>query len=340
MSNSAWGNRETSFFYSLTPDKILDAVETGGYRCTGRSMALNSMENRVYDVEIEPTTETPSKNKFDHYRIVKFYRPGRWTREQIQEEHDFLQDLCENDIPVVAPERFQDGSTIGVLKEADIYYSIFPKIGGRSPDEMDDEQLEIVGRLLGRLHNVGKTREAKHRIPINEVTYGENNLRFLIDSKLVPLDLAKRYEAAVNFVLKLSEPMLKKAEKQRLHGDCHLGNLLWGQQGAFWVDFDDMVVGPCIQDIWLVTPGRDEEGIRQREVLIAAYDTMKVFDRSTLDLLEPLRALRFIHFAAWISRRWKDPAFPRAFPNFNTWDYWNEQVADLEDQVRLIDSLR
>jgi Ser/Thr protein kinase RdoA (MazF antagonist) len=335
MTHTAWGNRETSYFYSLTPDKVLSAVETAGYRCTGRTMAMNSMENRVYDVEIDLDGEKAA-SKSDHFRIVKFYRPGRWTREQIQEEHDFLRDLRDNDIPVVAPEVLENGKTIGIVPEVEIFYSVFPKVGGRSPDEMDGQQLEIVGRLLARLHGVGRIREAKSRIPIDEVTYGVNNLKYLLDAQTIPLDLKSRYQKAAEEVVKLADPLLKRFPKQRLHGDCHLGNLLWGPQGPFWVDFDDMVVGPCIQDIWLVVPGRDAYGIEQREILLDAYSSMNTFDRASLALIEPLRALRFIHFSAWISRRWKDPAFPRAFPNFNSWDYWNEQTLDLEEQVRLI----
>lgn len=335
MSTTPWGN-ETQFFYELTPDRILSAVESAGFACTGRCLALNSMENRVFEIELDIEDPHQLKSRYDQFKIIKFYRPGRWTLDQIQDEHNFLMDLNENDVPVVPPIQLDNGRTIGKLKDAEIYYSIFPKVGGRSPEEMTDEQLQITARLLARLHNVGATKTAKHRIEINQVTYGINNLKFLLDQKIIPIDFQNRYKKAVEEICLLSEPLFNKFEKIRLHGDCHMGNLLWSNQGPFWVDFDDMVTGPAIQDIWLVVPGRDEFSLNQREVFLQAYEMMRSFDRESLSLLEPLRTLRFVHFTAWISKRWKDPSFPKAFPQFNTWEYWNTQVTDLEEQLRFI----
>jgi Ser/Thr protein kinase RdoA (MazF antagonist) len=335
MSTSVWGDKETQFFYQLTPERILDAVESStGLRCTGRAMALNSMENRVYEIEIE-LDEKPG-NPSDRFLIAKFYRPGRWSEVQILEEHAYLDDLVENEIPAVAPRRFLDGRTLHKLPDVDIWYAVFPKIGGRSPDELDDEQLARVGRLLARLHNVGASKPSKHRIQLTPTTYGIANLKYLLDSDAVPLEIRGDYKTTVESICELSEPLFTKAECQRIHGDCHLGNLLSGREGLFWVDFDDMVRGPKVQDIWLLLPGRDEYAQRQLRILLAAYEEMGTFNRETLKLIEPLRALRFVHFSAWIARRWQDPAFPRAFPHFGSTRYWQEQLVDLREQKAYI----
>ncbi|MEZ4743040.1 MAG: serine/threonine protein kinase [Bdellovibrionota bacterium] len=339
MKHSPWGSKETAHFYELTPDKILTAVESLGYRCTGRCLALNSMENRVFDVEIEVDNKKEPPSKYDHSKIIKFYRPGRWSSEQILDEHEFLANLHENEIPVVLPEKFPNGSTLNKLDNIDIYFTVFPKIGGRSPDELSTEQLQVVGRLLARLHNVGESQISNHRIKLDEVSYGEANLKYLIDAKTIPIDIQTNYQKVVENILQKASPLFESAESQRIHGDCHLGNLLWGQDGAFWVDFDDMVNGPCVQDIWLICPGRDNYGIKQRNILLDSYKMMRDFDDRTLALIEPLRALRFIHFSAWISKRWKDPSFPKAFPNFNSWEYWTEQLRDLQEQLRLIEKI-
>jgi Ser/Thr protein kinase RdoA (MazF antagonist) len=332
---SVWGDKTTSFFYELTPGRILDAVEAStGLRCTGRAMALNSMENRVYEIELE-LDEKP-KNPSDRFVIAKFYRPGRWTREQIQEEHDFLSELQEDEIPVVAPKRLTDGATLHVMKEAPIWYAVFPKIGGRSPDELSDEQAAQVGRLLARLHNVGATKKAEHRLTLSPETYGLQNLKHLVDQNILPPDVKAAYVATVETICRITAPWFADTTAIRIHGDCHFGNLLSGRDSLFFVDFDDMVSGPPVQDIWLLTPGRDDYATRLREILLDAYETMRPFDRRTLRLVEPLRALRFVHFSAWIGRRWQDPAFPRAFPHFGTAKYWQDQLVDLKEQLALI----
>jgi len=335
-NSSAWGQKDTQYFFELTPDRILDAVESVGIRCTGRSLALNSMENRVYEVEVEVEDRSRLKSPSEAFRIVKFYRPGRWSAAQIQEEHQFLVDLQENEIPVVAPLPFADGSTLKKIPDANIWYTVFPKIGGRSPEELDREQLERVGRLLARLHNVGAVRTATHRVAINPDTYGRSNLQYLLEHRMIPAEIEGAYADVVKQICDFSEPWFVEAESQRIHGDCHFGNLLWGPSGPFWVDFDDMVRGPCVQDVWLIMPGRDEYAREQLGIMLDAYDQMRPFDRRTLRLIEPLRALRFVHFSAWIARRWADPAFPRVFSHFGTQRYWQEQLQDLQEQLRLI----
>lgn len=331
-SLSAWGSLETKFFYELTPDKILDAVEGFGFRCTGRCVALNSMENRVYEVEIE----SDSKLRTDHQKIIKFYRPGRWSKEQIQEEHDFLADLTEVEIPVVAPSKNPTGQTICELEDLKIYYTLFPKVGGRNPQELSNEQLPIVGRLLARMHNVGAVKKAQHRINLTPDSYGRESLNFLNSSKLIPTHIENRYSYLVEKICEKSDPLFEKFATQRVHGDCHFGNLLWADTSPFWVDFDDSVVAAPVQDLWLLFPGRDEYSTEQMRNLIIAYDEMRAFDWESLDLIEPLRALRMIHFCAWIAKRWEDPAFKRAFVEFGTDKYWVEQISLLEEQLSLI----
>lgn len=337
MSNKfAWGSEETKYFFELTPEKILDSVERSGLRCTGRCLTLNSMENRVYEVEIEWESDTPPKTPAEKFRIVKFYRPGRWTETQILEEHSFLKDLVDAEIPAVAPLTFSDGRTLHKMPDLDIWYSVFPKVGGRNPDELTLDQAEQVGRLLGRMHVVGKTKPAPHRVKLDPETYGKQNLEFLISSKMIPQDYLARYQGLVEEVCHLSQPLFKAAEPQRIHGDCHLGNLLWSSQGAFFVDFDDMVTGPCIQDFWLLIPGRLEENRELFNKLITGYEQFTEFNDAEVRLVEPLRALRFIHFSAWIAKRWEDPFFKRVFTQFGTAQYWQGQISDLNDQLEII----
>lgn len=341
MSQSVWGDSETQFFYDLTPGRILDAVEAStGLRCTGRALALNSMENRVYEIELD-LDERP-KNPAERFLIAKFYRPGRWTKEQILDEHRYLAELAELEIPVVAPRTFLDGETLHQLPEGGLFYAIFPKIGGRSPDELSEGEMAQVGRLLGRLHNVGAARPAAHRLALSPETYGTQNLQHLLAAGIIPRDVEKSYTQVVQDIVTLTSPWFDIAAKHRIHGDCHRGNLLMGrahtdsENTLFFVDFDDMVTGPAAQDIWLLIPGRDEASVRLLYAMLEGYETMRPFDWSTLRLIEALRALRFIHFSAWIARRWQDPAFPRAFPEFNSPRYWQEQLADLQEQWELL----
>jgi Ser/Thr protein kinase RdoA (MazF antagonist) len=329
---------ETKFFYELTPEKILEAVETTGLRCTGRCLTLNSMENRVYEVEIELENPTEVKSPSEHFRVVKFYRPGRWTKEQILDEHQFLLDLKAQDIPVVAPLVFPHGSTLNLLPDMQIYFAAFPKMGGRITDELDDEQLLRMGRLLARLHNIGATKKAEHRLSMTPQTYGRDNLKFLLDINVIPSTIKDKFTDCINRICDLSESVFKGQNLQRIHGDCHLGNILWGSSGPFLVDFDDMVMGPTIQDLWLIIPGRDDYAKQKLTSLIEGYEMMRGFDWSSLKLIEPLRALRMIHFTSWIAKRWEDPAFKRNFSNFGEERYWQTLLYDLLEQCEVIQS--
>lgn len=310
---------------------MLDAVEAAlpstrdGVRATGRCLTLNSLENRVYEIELDDGSSV----------VTKFYRPGRWTRDAILDEHRFLAELVEAEVPAVAPVELTHGGTLAQSDDG-ILFAVFPKVRGRGLPELDDQQLEMVGRLLARLHLVGARGPAEHRLRLSVDTYAREPLHILETTRSLDPQLETRYRAVVAALIDRIAPLLDGVPAFRIHGDCHLGNVLWQSTGPFFLDFDDMVVGPAVQDVWLIVRGRDDEARRQREVLIGGYEQMRAFDRTTLRLVEPLRALRMIHYAGWIARRWEDPIFPRTFDDFGTYRYWQDQVADLEEQLRLV----
>jgi Ser/Thr protein kinase RdoA (MazF antagonist) len=312
-------------FFSLLPDALLGAVESalgGGARATGRCFPLNSMENRVYDLELED----------DRRVVAKFYRPGRWSRAAILQEHQLLAELVEAEVPVVAPLPLTSGSTLAALPSG-IWFAVFPRMVGRSLAELDDEQLMQIGRLLARLHNVAAAHEAPERPILTPRTYGEPALHALLASGYVEDQLRDRYARLAHELLAAAEPLWSGVAMHRLHGDCHLGNLLWRREGLLFVDFDDLMTGPSVQDIWMVVRGRDEEARRQREVLLSGYEQLRAFDRRTLRLIEPLRGLRLIHYAAWVARRYADPIFPRTFPEFTTYQHWASELQALQEAL-------
>lgn len=323
-------------FFALTPERVLDAVENMGFRCSGRCTALNSMENRVYEVEVEIANGSQITSPSDRFRVVKFYRPGRWTREQILEEHDFILALESQELPVIAPLRNENGETVLEISELGVFGALFPKRGGRIEPELQDTQLERLGRLLARMHSIGAASAAQHRLSLTPSTYGRDNKEFLLREKLIPTDYAHAYEQLVDAICAELDQIWNLRLHQRIHGDCHRGNILWQGDNPLLLDFDDMVMGPPVQDIWLILPGRDSEAMRQRDVLLDAYEQMRHFDYSSWRIVEGLRALRFIHFSAWIGRRWQDPSFQRAFPQFGSLPYWREQLADLNEQLELL----
>ena len=324
MTNRPAGDAPTDLFLSLTPHKVIEAVEAAGVLCNPVCYPLNSFENRVYEVECE-----------DRSRLVaKFYRPGRWSRAQILEEHRFLADLEEAEVPVCPTRPFPDGETLKPIDH--IAYCLFRRTGGRAPDELDDALAERLGRLVARIHNVGAAGRAEHRLPLSGDTMVRQNLTWLTEKKSIPARFARRYVTAANRIADAADARLRGVETLRIHGDLHLGNLLL-RDGVFHVlDFDDMMVGPAVQDLWLLLPGRDAETRRLRGILVAAYEELRRFDRGTLRLIEPLRGMRMIHYAAWIARRWHDPAFPAAFPWFGGVRYWQDRILELREQVALM----
>lgn len=311
----------TDLFLSLTPEAVLEAVEAGGVRCKPVCFPLNSFENRVYMMETE-----------DDVRIVsKFYRPGRWTEEQILEEHQFLSDLADNEVPVCPTRRFPDGET---LKEKNgIMYCLFDARGGRAPDELGDENVERMGMLVARMHNVGAGRQTVHRLRITSETYIWNNIAWLEEHGTLPPKVATRYVDSAAYIASVFDELADGVPVHRIHGDCHLGNLLLRDDVFHILDFDDMLVGPAVQDLWLSLPGRDDYTRHQRECFLEGYERFREFDRSTLRLIEPLRGLRMIHYATWLARRWHDPIFPRTWPHYGTEEYWEDETSALEDLV-------
>ena len=308
-------------FQNLGPEAALEAVEAAGLRPSGHCAVLRCLENRVYDVRLEDASHV----------VVKFYRPGRWSRAALEDEHRFLFDLREAEIPVCTPLALAGGDSLGEI--AGIHYAVWPRTGGREPDELDGERLGILGRLLARIHQVGAARAARDRPLLDAETALLDPLDELDERDFLPDACADRYRAAVETLAEGYAERLAGVPLLRIHGDCHLGNLLHGREGWFFLDFDDFVVGPAVHDVWVLTPGRDAEGVRQRAALIEAYRQFRDFDPRWLALVEPLRAARFLKLSSWIARRWDEPYFRSTFPHFGTPLYWERETRDLEEQV-------
>jgi Ser/Thr protein kinase RdoA (MazF antagonist) len=317
-------------FFEITPDKVLAAVERLGVRCTGRVLALNSMENRVYEVELDVDL-APKAPKWEAFRVIKLYRPGRWSVAQILEEHEFLREAAAADLPVVVPLEFPSGATLETLPGTSIHYAVFPKVGGRILDELSDEELEQIGRLIARLHSVGGAHPFRHRLALTVKSYGYDNIEYLRNHKLIPQTVESHFLRIAERIFTVTEPWFAEVAQQRIHGDCHLGNILWLWSKCAVVDFDDSLTGPCVQDLWLLTPGRDEDSLRRQEALLQGYSSMRPFDRGSLRLREPLRALRMVHFTTWIAKRFEDPAFKQVFVDYGSERYWREQLVALQE---------
>jgi Ser/Thr protein kinase RdoA (MazF antagonist) len=320
-------------FFALTPDRVLDAVEVAGRRATGYALALNSLENRVYEVELEGPDDTTSR------LVAKFYRPGRWSRAALLDEHAFLTELAAAELPVVPPLPVDgDARTLGDLADSEgvIHYALFAKSRGRAPEELGDEELRQLGRLVARLHHVGGTSRAQARPTLDPEFYGAHSLRLLLGdgphASWIPAELHARFARAGEAIVAACARRWGELESIRIHGDCHLGNLLAGSSGFFFLDFDDFLHGPPMQDLWLLAPGRDDAAERQRALLVEGYQSMRHIDRGSLRFVEPLRALRILRYAAWIAQRWRDPAFPRAFPDWEEHASWLRELSVLEEQ--------
>ena len=307
---------------SLTPDAVLDAIEAAGYRPTGTQLALNSYENRVYMVGEETAG----------YLIAKFYRPGRWRDAQIHEEHAFSLELAELEIPVVAPLVSADGDTL--LRHGDFRFALFPRRGGHAPELGDPDTQYRLGQFVGRIHAVGATREFRERPPLTPQRFGRDSVDYLLAHDAVPREYAGQYRDLATALMEEVEARFAATPYRplRLHGDLHAGNILWTDTGAHLVDIDDSLTGPAVQDIWLLLSGERADMQRQLGEILAGYEEFHEFDRRELALIEPLRTLRLLHYAAWLARRWSDPAFPKAFPWFDTLGYWEEQILTLREQ--------
>ncbi len=316
-------------FYSLTPDTVLKSIENQGFELSGRYIQLNSYENRVFSVEIEPTEESPEPTNI----IAKFYRPGRWSKEAIQEEHDFLNELKNLGIPAVAPlnTSTSNNKKQSIFSTGEIYSTIFPKAVGRIPQELNAEELKQVGRLLAQLHNVGGQKKALHRPTISTKDYGDSSLNIL--SKLIPPELSERYLDAAETILNYLDEKLEPEKFIRIHGDCHKGNLLQtdpikGPKEYFFVDFDDFCNGPVVQDFWMLFSGDQDE--EEKDAILSGYTDLRNFNETDFEIMNGLRGLRMIYYSSWIAMRWEDPSFKTIFSNFKSYDYWAAETHELD----------
>lgn len=327
-------------YADLTPDCVIDALCSTGLLPDGCLTALSSYENRVYLAHQDDGDKV----------VAKFYRPGRWSLAQIEEEHAFSQELADKEIPVVAPLVLQ-GRT--VHEHAGFLFSVSPCRGGRRPELDDWEVLEWTGRFLARIHTEGSAKPFAHRPALDLRSFGFESMNYLLEHDMVALDVRKRWEQACEQALHLIAPAadglsqaghfgLQSASHIRLHGDCHPGNILWtplddeGRGGPHFVDLDDARMGPAVQDLWMLLSGERAQQTQQLSALLEGYEQFRPFDRRELALIEPLRTLRLIHYSAWLARRWQDPIFAINFPWFGTADYWRSQVDMLHEQIEAI----
>lgn len=315
-------------FAALDPDLILDAISQLGMIPDGRLLALNSYENRVYQVGIEDGPPL----------VAKFYRPGRWSDAAIREEHAFVFELAQAELPVVAPLRDTEGEALHTYHA--FRFSLFPKHGGRAPELDRPGTLEWIGRFLGRIHAIGALRSYSERPTIDIETFGDEPSRYLLENGFIPEDIRVAYESVVKQALDGIRRCYDRAGDVghlRLHGDCHLGNMLWTDAGPHFVDFDDSRMGPAIQDLWMLLSGEREQMRSQLLDILSGYEDFHEFNHRELFLVEALRTLRLIHYSAWIARRWDDPAFPVTFTWFNTQQYWQDRILELREQIALMD---
>ena len=314
-------------YAQLDPQAVLEAVESLGLYCDGRLLALNSYENRVYQVGLEEGGPV----------VVKFYRPQRWTDAAILEDHAFVTELAEREIPVV-PAELIDGRTLHDFKG--YRFAVFPRRGGRAPELGDPATLEWIGRFIGRIHAVGALASYTARPELNQQTFGREPFDWLRSHRFIPLELAATYASVVEQALDGVARCYERAGELpllRLHGDCHAGNVLWTPDGPHFVDFDDSRMGPAIQDLWMLLSGERHEMVGQMADVLAGYEDFCDFHPRQLYLVEALRTLRLIHYSYWLAMRWDDPAFPAAFPWFNTQRYWQDRILELREQVALMD---
>jgi Ser/Thr protein kinase RdoA (MazF antagonist) len=317
----------TTPYAGLTPEIVLDAIDSVGLYTDGRQLALNSYENRVYQVGIEDARPV----------VAKFYRPGRWSDTAILEEHAFTQELAEREIPVVPPLQIHGGT----LHEFGGYrFAVYPRQGGRVPELSDPDTLEWMGRFLGRIHAVGALQPYTHRPTLDIASFGTESRDYLLEHDWLPTDLREVWSGVAGQALESVRHCFERAGAQpliRLHGDCHMGNVLWTDDGPHFVDFDDSRMGPAVQDLWMLLSGERPEQTRQLSDVLAGYEDFMDFDPRQLHLVEALRTLRLLHYSAWLARRWDDPAFPAAFAWFNSPRYWEERILELREQIALMD---
>jgi len=312
---------------TLTPELILDAIESRGYRCDGRLIGLNSYENRVYQAWLDNGSAL----------VAKFYRPQRWSEAALLEEHAFAIELSGSEIPVVAPLE-----TLGQTLSAHggFHFALYPKRPGRTPELEDLDTLQWLGRFIARIHAIGALQPFQYRPAIDVESFGRAPLRYVLEHDFVPTELRETYESVVDDVLSRVERAYERAgpvRALRLHGDCHSGNILWTGEGPHFVDLDDARMGPAVQDVWMWLSGDRESMQVQLAAVMKGYRAFNDFDPAELWLIEALRTLRLIHYSGWLAQRWDDPAFPQSFPFFNTQRYWQDQILALREQAAVLD---
>lgn len=313
-------------YASLLPDTVIECVEQAGFRCTGHIHPLNSYENRVYQIGLE-----------DGFVVTKFYRPNRWSDAAILEEHAFSLELAAAEIPVVAP-IVVDGQSL--LQHDGFRFAVFPRRGGHWPELRTRDERLWMGRFIGRIHAVGKARSFEHRPRLTIERLGDESVDELLEHDWLPEHLVDSYIAIVDELLDAVEVVFDECagyRELRIHGDCHPGNVLWTDDGPHFVDLDDCMTGPAVQDLWLFLSGSRDEMAAQIGDLLEGYSQFSDFDYRELRLIEALRSLRIIHYTAWIARRFADPAFPRAFPWFTENKHWEEHVLALREQRAALD---
>ena len=312
----------------LTPDTVINAVESLGFLSDARVFPLNSYENRVYQVGVEDAAPV----------IVKFYRPLRWSDEAIREEHQYSQDLADLDLPAVAPFKNKEGDTLNYFEG--YRFAAFRRQGGQAPEQDDFDQLLWLGRLLGRMHQAGGTTQFSARPTLSVQRMVTEPSEYLLQHNFIPSHQVTLYEGLIEGFTQNFQALFNDINPQliRCHGDCHIANILWHREtGPWFVDFDDCQNAPAVQDLWMLLAGTRQEQVAQFSELLEGYEEFTDFDRRQLRLIEPLRTMRMIYYAGWLARRWTDPAFPANFPWFNTSHYWQNHIGSLQEQQLILE---
>jgi Ser/Thr protein kinase RdoA (MazF antagonist) len=320
--------KQQDVFHNLTPGRIITLVEKAlDRRCTNLFRPLISYINRVYELEAEDGSGL----------IAKFYRPGRWSQDGLQDEHDFLLELAGQEIPVVAPFMLREGGSLGSYE--DIHFAVFPKKGGRSFDEYNDDQWLELGRLLGRTHNVGSMHLPTDRITMTPDRSTRQQVDYILAGSFMPADMRGQFKEVTDALINEIRPLFNGTEMIRIHGDCHFSNLIYRPDESFLIiDFDDMAVGPPVQDFWMLLPSYRQESRVEIDIFMEGYETFRDFDQGSLRLIEPLRAMRYIHYTAWCAHQFAEDGETRVTADFGSRQYWQAELGDLADQLdRIID---